>query len=213
MRWLCKWEQECDAKLLTTSERRRGYYFKFNVGALLRADTKTTMESLGIAITHRIINPNEAREKLDMNPYEEGDEFFNPAITPGSGAEEDTEDDQEDDSEEQDQSAQTNLLAAEEMIRSLITREANDVVNGTNRKNFVAWVDGYYPKWEQKFADKLEAIGMDRDLAREHCKESILELLELSGVSTQETLKENVEKAVKGWPNRVVRFLGDKDED
>lgn len=34
-----QYEQELNKKLLTTSEKRSGFYFKFNIGALLRGDT------------------------------------------------------------------------------------------------------------------------------------------------------------------------------
>lgn len=212
MRWLCKWEQECDAKLLSSKERRRGYYFKFNVAALLRSDYKTTVESLGIAITHRIISPNEAREKLDMNPYEGGDEFENPAITPGhSSGNGEVDGDEEDDATEDTQQA-VNAMAAEQMVRSLLSREANDVINGTNKRNFVGWIEAYYPKWELKLADKLESIGVDRNKASEHCQRSVEMLLSEAGLSTKENLKQNVEKLVRQWSNRVVSILESKDE-
>jgi HK97 family phage portal protein len=87
MPWLIRWEEEANQKLLTDQQRAAGYMHKFNVGSLLRADTKTTLDTLAVGIQNRIWSPNEAREKLDENPYEGGDEYLNPNITPGAGAE------------------------------------------------------------------------------------------------------------------------------
>jgi HK97 family phage portal protein len=208
MRWLCKWEEECNEKLLSQKEKDRdSHYFKFNVAALLRADYKTTIDSLSLAINARIMSPNEAREKLDMNSYEGGDEYANPAITPGQpGADQEEQDEPADDESDRQDNGRARL-AAQEMVRSLLKREANDAVNGTNRGNFVAWIDRYYSRWEPKLADKLESIGLDRDLAREHCSQSIGYLLDASGKSTQENLKETVSEMVKDWPNRAAKIL------
>ncbi|MDD5775516.1 MAG: phage portal protein [Candidatus Omnitrophica bacterium] len=60
--------------LLTEAERGR-YYAKFNVDALLRGDFLTRMQGLQIGINSEIINPNEARELLDRNPYDGGDVY------------------------------------------------------------------------------------------------------------------------------------------
>lgn len=85
MRWLVKWEEEANAKLLTLAERTsQSHYFKFNVASLLRADFQTTVTTLGQGIASRIFSPNEARQKLEMNPYDGGDIYENPAISPGS---------------------------------------------------------------------------------------------------------------------------------
>ena len=43
---LSQYEEELNYKLLSDLEIKQGYYFKFNTGALLRADMKTQIESL-----------------------------------------------------------------------------------------------------------------------------------------------------------------------
>lgn len=58
--------------LLTESERKK-YYAKFNVDSLLRGDFKTRMDGFQIGVNTCIINPNEARELMEMNPYEGGE--------------------------------------------------------------------------------------------------------------------------------------------
>lgn len=81
-RWLVRWEQELDLKLLSESEQA-AMYFKVNTGPLLRSDLPSTISALAEAVQNRIFNPNEARDKLDINPYEGGDVYENPAISPG----------------------------------------------------------------------------------------------------------------------------------
>ncbi len=81
MRWLVKWEQELDYKLLSDAEKQAdSHYFKFTDRALLRADSQTQSQILSTYITARVISPNEARAMLDLNPYEGGDEYANPSI-------------------------------------------------------------------------------------------------------------------------------------
>ena len=200
-RWLVKFEEQCDMKLRTPPQKLRGsHYYKFNRAAILRTDFATTMSALANAITHRIMSPNEARAKLDMNPYEGGDEYANPAVTPGSPG------DSEPDDAEDESPAESS--ATEAMLRSLITTEANNAISGAKSKNFCSWIEKNYAKWEPKLADKLEEIGIDRDLARVHCDESKQVLLDLAGRCTLENLLDTVTAAVKDWPNRSHAILG-----
>lgn len=91
LRWLTRIEQESDEKLFSETEKKTNRYFnKFNVSALLRADSKTQAETIARLITARVYNPNEGRELLDRNPYESGEEYANPAITPGQAATDNT---------------------------------------------------------------------------------------------------------------------------
>lgn len=62
---LTQYEQELNYKCLTPKEADAGYFFKFNEKVLLRADTKTQMDSLRIGVNNGIYTPNEARELLD----------------------------------------------------------------------------------------------------------------------------------------------------
>ena len=72
--WYSCLEKSAARWLLTPEERGQGFYFKFNVNALLRgaaadrADYYTKMYNVGA------FSPNEIRELEDMNPYEGGDE-------------------------------------------------------------------------------------------------------------------------------------------
>lgn len=70
---LKQYEEELDKKLLTADEIRQGYYFKFNVSVILRADLKSQTESLKNGVQGSLYTPNEARAKLDLPSVEGGD--------------------------------------------------------------------------------------------------------------------------------------------
>jgi HK97 family phage portal protein len=112
MTWIVKWEQELNCKLLSSRELRNDtHFFKFNTGAFLRADFATTMQSLRSGVESLILSPNEARDILDFNNRDGGDEFINPNTTsPGMMTEsnDDSPDDDEDDADTPDLSSPNN---------------------------------------------------------------------------------------------------------
>lgn len=70
---LNSYEQEDTYKLLTETERNKGYYLKRNVKGILRADFKTQMQSLVQGVSTGIYQINEARKELDLPEVEGGD--------------------------------------------------------------------------------------------------------------------------------------------
>jgi HK97 family phage portal protein len=204
-RWLVQFEEQCDMKLLTPLEiRKNKAYFKFNTGAILRTALKETIDAFSVAVSSRIMNPNECRSKLDLNPYEGGEEFINPNIQrSGDDPEPEPEDDQEDTQEQA-----RNDRAVEQMLRGLIKTEGNNAINASGKAQFVAWISKKYPQWEAKLADKIEAIGLDRDLARLHCQESTRILAGLAAKYGGESLQKAVETEVKTWENRIFSLKG-----
>jgi len=75
--WLVRWEQAMNMKLLTDTEKRQGYYFKFNFDALLRPDAKTRAEINQIE-WQQGVPINTLRERDDMNPIPGGDVGYVP---------------------------------------------------------------------------------------------------------------------------------------
>lgn len=72
-----EFEKRMALALFTEGERREGYYFRFNLDALLRTDAKTRAEVTAIQLRTGVITRNEARALDDMNPleaFERGDE-------------------------------------------------------------------------------------------------------------------------------------------
>lgn len=213
-KWLSRWEQEMEYKLLPKRQfESESHFIRFNTAALLKSDYKTSVESLALAIGATIMSPNEAREKLDMNPYPGGDVYQNPAITvaePSSTSGGDDEpDDPADDSEPMSADRRRELVV-QSHVRHLIGVEANRIKKAAQHsKNFLGYVDNFYSKkWELYLADTLEEIGIDRDEARRHCAESRRLLLEVCDYSLPETLAENVAKCVSDWKNRASQIVG-----
>jgi HK97 family phage portal protein len=68
---LKQYEEEITYKILNDKMIEDGYYFKFNVNVILRADIKTQMEALAKGVNNAIYTPNEARSYVDL-PAEEG---------------------------------------------------------------------------------------------------------------------------------------------
>jgi HK97 family phage portal protein len=63
-----QYEQEFNRKLLTQTDRLNGYYFKFNVKALLRADTSTQADYYTKAIRSGWMEQDEVRMYEDLPP-------------------------------------------------------------------------------------------------------------------------------------------------
>ena len=70
---LKQYEEETTFKLLTNKQIEEGCFFKYNERAILRADTKTQMETLTAGVNNGIYTPNEAREFVDLPEKEGGD--------------------------------------------------------------------------------------------------------------------------------------------
>ncbi len=206
--WICKMEMQVDTKIITASERRRGYFSMFDLAELLRTDAKTQAEIHSIRIANRIQNPNQCREELGFNPYEGGDTYINPAITQ-SPSKSDQKDEENDDKtpETSDKVPDNAGKLVVSAIKRLIRRESRDVINGANRKDFCGWLDTYYTKWESKLAEHFAELDIDTEIATDHCKESHRLLLEVAGNSTEEDLKSNVETCVKSWESRTEEIL------
>lgn len=63
-----QYEQEFNRKLLTTEERRQGYYFKFPLGGLLRGDTAARTQFYNVMLRSGGMSPDEVRRLEDYPP-------------------------------------------------------------------------------------------------------------------------------------------------
>lgn len=71
-----QYEEELTYKLLTDKEVKDGHHFKFNIAVMLRADHKTQIETLSKAVNSFIYTPNEARNLLDKEDVDGGDQLL-----------------------------------------------------------------------------------------------------------------------------------------
>ena len=65
---------------LMSAEDQAKFFIEFDVNALVRADIAARFEAYSKAIASRIMNPNEARSRENLAPYDGGDQFINPNI-------------------------------------------------------------------------------------------------------------------------------------
>ncbi|MEO2212113.1 phage portal protein [Paenibacillus amylolyticus] len=63
-----QYEQEFNRKLLTVEERRRGLYFKLNMGSLLRGDTASRTAFYNVMLRSAGMKPDEVRRLEDLPP-------------------------------------------------------------------------------------------------------------------------------------------------
>lgn len=204
--WTTAFEEEFDVKLLRKREQNAEYFHEFDDSKLLKTEKSQLMAFISQGITSRVLNPNEGREMLGMNPYEGGDEFANPAISPGTpGQQQDAEDPEDDDDDEEDD----DMAAEMSRIRQLIVTESNRVIQAAEQavskgKNYVDWIDKFYAgQWRIKFRAAMEAIAIDPQFAENHCDRSKEQLLGVCDDSTLETLVANVKTCVSGWDKRA----------
>ena len=71
-----QYEEEIDAKALEPREAAENYFYKFNEKVILRADSKTQMETLKDGVNNGIYKPNDARDYLDLPWDPAGDKLI-----------------------------------------------------------------------------------------------------------------------------------------
>jgi HK97 family phage portal protein len=76
--WLERLEQSMNRDLLSAEEQAAGYYFAFNVDAILRGDYTTRMQGYAVGIQNGFLTPNEARAFEDLPPKDGGDQLLLP---------------------------------------------------------------------------------------------------------------------------------------
>lgn len=71
-----QYEEEIGYKLLSDQELREGYHVKFNIAAILRTNMVEQINALSQAVNSFIYTPNEAREFLDKESIDGGDQLL-----------------------------------------------------------------------------------------------------------------------------------------
>lgn len=214
MRWIVRHTEEWARKLLLPELQRAGYYYRVVTEALLRGDTQARYSAYGIAIQNRIMNPNEAREREDMEPYDGGDEFGNPAIDP---VDKKAANDVDNKGGRPPESMAVGLLDA--AIAHVIKTECNAVCRGVAAKDFSVWCDTYYGLdggWFKLVAKELKpladfvaaTVGGDFNCvlwASVHAAESQRLLAAVGEHKTKERLADAVKMECDQWVSRAKR--------
>lgn len=203
-KWLKRWEEEMECKLLGAAEFESGRYtIRFNTAALLKSDYQSTIASLAQAVSATILNRNEARSVIDMNPVDGGDAFSNPNTSSGGESEpmsEPEDDDAMDD--EPPRIEQAARMATQKRLENLIQVEINRVCQAAAKNaDFEGWVEWFYGSWEPKLSGWLDDIGIDPSLAGPHCAQS--KGLLLAGVESGAAVSDIVD----GWLERAESLM------
>ena len=77
-RWVSKWEDELNIKLLTSEQRRRGWVIDFDQNAILRGSLKQRLEEYEIARRIGYLSQEETRRLDGLPAPNETDNFTNP---------------------------------------------------------------------------------------------------------------------------------------
>ena len=208
-KWLVKWEEELNDKLLTDSQKRNEqYFFKFNTGALLKGTTKERYEVYAIGRQIGVLSANDVREREDMEPIENGDNYDNPAIVLP-----DTKDSPEQSDSPSDAPTQSNAPAATDRerrlvssrLKELLTLEGHRVTAAAGKeKNFLAWMDQFYS--DEAFGGRIASVysTLGASGATEtHITQSKTILLDLCSTCTRDVFVSTVDAATSEWHMRA----------
>ena len=216
--WFVKWEQECDYKLLGLRSRNT-HFFKFDTQELLRPDYESTVTSLSTAIRSMIMSPNEARRFLNMNPYEGGDVYVNPAIyNPEKDSQYgDGNESRSKQSEPEPTQASQNLTrqAVLASMESLLSVECRRVCDAAKSGETVKKLERFYDKWPERLSERICQIvknkGLADAIANEHCEESQERILNVVSCVPPGGLSAAIAVEVGTWAARADR-IADKIE-
>ncbi len=198
-RWLVRWENQCDMKLLSQAEKRTGkVVHKFDRATWLRTDALTQQEYISGLISSAVINRNEARAMIDMNPVEDGDEFFNPYTTSGDDMDQsqEVEEDNSEDLQEEETELEANASILDDRIDFLVNLEADRINEMVERKDFLDQIDGFYTKWAMTLLNNNIPADRVMQITKDHKNG----LLELAGRSTSlDALRSATKELTATW--------------
>lgn len=205
MPWLCRWEQELTRKLLTQPEIDAGYYFKFNVSALVRGDIKTRSEVYASGIQWGYLTRNEVRELEDRNAIEGLDDPLMPLNMVAVGQEppepppeSEAEVDEEDEEDERNIDVVRALIAQRAAAKRLVRNECNAIRRMMSGAAGDRWPGERNQEaldfYEQFVAQLQDWLGLDAEAARAYVIEHGEQLAKSRSVS--ETLTQWESQAV-----------------
>jgi HK97 family phage portal protein len=138
--WLTRIAAACNFRLLTPEEQET-HFVEHNTSDLLRMNLLSQAQAFQILVTARVMNPNECRAKLNMLPYEGGEEFVNPnTMTKGSPEDEDGPEEGDPEPEEDEDEEET-PARSQNFLRMLFSVSNSAREKANNPKAMLAWVD------------------------------------------------------------------------
>lgn len=159
--WTNKFSEEIHRKLFRYREQAGDRHFvQWDFSKFLEADIQARYTALSTAITAKIINPNEARQREGLNPYEGGDEFINPAIDVAANRQEDAAQESDDDDSEFAEAKSKLIL---QLVTAMLRAERGMLTAALNRgAEFQDYVSTFYSAGKyEAFAEKFLGAASD----------------------------------------------------
>lgn len=209
--WLKEWERELMTKLLTPRQRIDDtYVIEFNREAEIQMSFESKINGIYRQIEAGVMNRNEARNLLNLpNIGAEGDEFYHPANWVVAGEEPEPMEQSSNGNKSSNDSPDDSPTAS--VLRSMITTSVTKAVDLETSKairlansrahEFLPSVDEFYDTWTEHTAPGITSEKV-RELISGHAEESRRQLVDVAGVSTTSSLKENVCQLVATWDAR-----------
>jgi HK97 family phage portal protein len=179
--WMVRIEQTIGQQILLPQDRKN-YFAEHLTEAMLRTDINTRMSAYVQAINNGIMNPNEVRERENLNPYEGGDDYRMPlnmsAVTGEDEPVEDPEDESEDEApaEEQDPTVERLRPFILDAVQRSVRREIHEIEDALKRckgdlKRFEDWLDEFYTADHfQYFGKTMAPLNQDvSNAVRNYC--------------------------------------------
>jgi len=223
--WLVRIEQQLHKDLLIQREKRN-YVIEHLVEALLRTDLTSRMQAYTQAITNGIMNRNEVREKENLNPYDEGEDYLvpmnlknvnepepepepippqlAPTMLPPNEPPPDEEEEPEDENDERF------LPLVMDAARRALRRESHEVRDASRRwlakgkpEKFRQWLEEFYkadqPQYLREVCTPLIEAGL---LGQQRLAHVAAVHSEAQGLRVDQTLAEqgDLEEITEAWP-------------
>lgn len=160
--WTNKLSEEINRKLFRyreqTSER---HFVRWDFSKFLESDIDARFAAYSTAITSRILNPNEVRQKEGLNPYEGGDEFTNPAIDTAASRESESPESEEQEEDSADMESRRKLIV--QLVTAMLRAEKGMLTAALNRgdefRDYAA--DFYSVGRYEAFVEKFLGVAME----------------------------------------------------
>lgn len=211
--WLKTWEAECEDKLLTEKQKSEdSHLIEFNREALIQMSFTDKIQGIAKQQETGILTVNEGRAMLNLPSVgADGDKRYHPANWVEIGMEPDPgqQTQQQQDGTPPDQTQN-------EVLRALVTSNVTNALKierdrvvqkaGLQRGSFVSAVEEFYATWTDSTVPAL-AQPQARIAVIEHAEQSKKMLFDVHGVSTTQSLKQNVCDVVASWDSRAETLV------
>lgn len=204
-KWMETHEQEANRKLLPAAGVRLGrLYSHLNPQGILKGSPNALADYSGKLRAQGLISGNEGREMHGYNPVEGlAEDYGNPNI---STPEDEPETEESEDSDETEDQPEARYDPLTYNFRKLIEHECTRAVKLTKTKDFLGNLQRFYRSFEQSLSQTCEDLGLTKEHAATHCRESQDEIMAAAGLVSKEQLPETITLLVANWVDRCEKF-------